>query len=91
MSTPASTTPNIGGPTGRLFTIADGPMLVSAGRKMAKIRNPVYLQQQAEPFSVQTNEGRLTGKPGDFVAHDPLSGHVWPVSASYVDQHYETF
>lgn len=58
---------------------------------MAKKRNPVYLQQQPEPFTVETHEGTLTGRPGDYLAHDPISGHVWPVAASYVEQHYEPF
>lgn len=74
-----------------MYTTSDGPRLVSEGTKMAKKRNPVYLQRQAETFQVQTNEGVLSGKPGDFLAHDPISGHVWPVAASYVEQHYEPF
>lgn len=58
---------------------------------MAKKRNPVYLEKQETEFQVETNEGVLAGKPGDFLAHDPISGHVWPVAASYVEQHYEPF
>ncbi len=74
-----------------MYTKADGPALVQRGQKMAKKRNPVYLEKQVEAFQVETNEGVLTGKPGDFLAHDPISGHVWPVSAEYVGQHYEPF
>lgn len=74
-----------------MFTKADGPRLVAEGAKMAKKRNPVYLQRQDAEFQVETNEGVLSGKAGDFLAHDPISGHVWPVSASYVEQHYEPF
>lgn len=74
-----------------MFTTADGPGLVKLGDKMAKKRNPVYLIKQSEPFEVQTNEGVLGAKAGDFLAHDPISGHVWPVAASYVEQHYEPF
>lgn len=74
-----------------MFTKLDGPRIESEGQKMAKKRNPVYLQQQSDAFEVETNEGVLKGKPGDFLAHDPISGHVWPVSAEYVAQHYEPF
>ena len=71
------------------FKTADGTRLASEGRKAIKRPNPVFLLRQDGPFSVETNEGTLGGKPGDFVAHDPISGHVWPVSAAYVQQHYE--
>ncbi len=74
-----------------MFTSADGARIITHGNKMAKKRNPVYLWHQPEAFQVQTNEGVLTGKPGDYLAHDPISGHVWPVSADYVAQHYEQF
>lgn len=73
------------------FTKSDGPMLVRNGKPMAKKRNPVYLIRQEAMFSVETNEGILTGKPGDYLAHDPMSGHVWPVAADYVAVHYEAF
>lgn len=71
------------------FTAADGPKIKAAGVPMKKKPNPVYLVKRYEPFTVQTNEGELSGNAGDFVAHDPISGHVWPVAASYVEQHYE--
>jgi len=74
-----------------MFTKDDGPAIVRDGQKMAKKRNPVYLIQQMEVFIVETNEGKLSGKPGDYLAHDPISGHVWPVAATYVEQHYEPF
>lgn len=74
-----------------MFTTKDGPVLVEKGQKMAKKRNPVYLQKMGTEFQVETNEGVLTGKKGDYLAHDPISGHVWPVSAGYVEQHYEPF
>ena len=57
------------------FTEADGPALAKRGLKMAKRRNPVYLERQTQPFEV----------------HDPISGHVWPVAADDVDVHYEEF
>ncbi len=71
------------------FSAEDGAKLRKAGVPMLKKPNPVWLLQQSEAFSVKTTEGTLTGKPGDFVAYDPISGHVWPVAASYVAQHYE--
>jgi len=73
------------------FTAQDGTRLCQLGKKMAKKRNPVYLEQQSQEFTVATNEGTVKGKSGDFLAHDPISGHVWPVAASYVAQHYEDF
>lgn len=74
-----------------MFTSADGTRIMTHGNKMAKKRNPVYLWRQPEAFQVETNEGVISGKPGDYLAHDPISGHVWPVSASYIEQHYEPF
>ena len=71
------------------FDKSHGPELVRTGTPMKKKPNPVYMIRQEEPFEVETNEGVLAGKAGDFVAHDPISGHVWPVAASYVQQHYD--
>ncbi len=71
------------------FSQKDAAKLRADGVAMMKKPNPVWMTQQAEPFSVETNEGTLNGKAGDFVAYDPISGHVWPVSANYVAQHYE--
>lgn len=50
---------------------------------------PVYLLEQDKPFMVYTNEGPLSGKPGDYVAYDEISGHIWPVSREYVETHYD--
>jgi hypothetical protein len=72
----------------RLFTAQDGNTIMTTGAAALKKPNPVYLLKQEEAFKVETNEGTLNGKAGDFVAHDPISGHVWPVAASYVEQHY---
>ncbi len=72
----------------KLFTKADGPRIRELGVQMTKLPNPVYMIQQDEAFEIETNEGVLGGKPGDFVVYDPISGHVWPVAASYVGQHY---
>lgn len=71
------------------FSTADGPRLQQSGRRAIKRPNPVFMERQEEAFSVQTNEGVLQGAAGDYVAHDPISGHVWPVAASYVEQHYD--
>lgn len=70
---------------------SDAPWIIEHGTAMKKKPNPVYLVKQENDFIVATNEGFLRGKAGDFVAHDPISGHVWPVAASYVEQHYEPY
>lgn len=69
-----------------------GPGLSSDAQRdwqpMVKRPSVVYMRQVDYPFLVHTNEGILWGEPGDWVAHDPQSGHFWPVSATYVDMHY---
>lgn len=75
---------------GTHYTTSDAQTIVELGRKAIKKPNPVYLVQSPEEFSVTTEEGdTLNGKPGDYIAHDPISGHVWPVAESYVAQHYD--
>jgi hypothetical protein len=73
----------------RVFTQKESAEILQHGTKSLKKANPVWLFQQREEFQVETNEGVLNGKAGDYVAHDPLSGHVWPVSQEYVAMHYE--
>lgn len=73
----------------KTFSQADGPAIRTAGKKMQKRPNPVYMVPLTEDVMVDTHDGTLRGKAGDFVAHDPISGHVWPVAASYVAQHYD--
>lgn len=58
-------------------------------KPMHKKPSTVFMQRMDQPFAVQTNEGVLTAHAGDFVAHDPQSGHFWPVAADYVAMHYE--
>ena len=58
------------------FTQGDAAYLIAKGQRMVKLPNPVYLLRQDEPFRVQTTEGEMTGNPGDYIAHDPISGHV---------------
>lgn len=81
MAEPSKTKPH--------FDKNDGPLIQRDGLKMVKKRNPVYLREQSSDFDVETNEEVLTGKAGDYLAYDPISGHVWPVTASYIAQHYE--
>lgn len=64
-------------------------VLEQDGKEMVKKPNPVLMIEQDKPFLVYTNEGPLSGKPGDFVAYDPISGHMWPVSNEYVQMHYD--
>lgn len=71
------------------ITAADGQHIRNLGVPMRKKPNPVYMHKMHVPFDVETNEGTMSGKAGDFVAYDPLSGHVWSVSADYVAQHYD--
>lgn len=71
------------------YTSSDGEMIASVGKQAIKRPNPVYLVESPEEFTVATNEGTLHGKPGDYLAYDPISTHVWPVSAAYVAMHYE--
>ena len=58
---------------------------------MAKKRNPVYLICQSDHFEVETREGTMKGKPGDFLAYDPISGDVWVIGIEYAKIHYENF
>lgn len=73
----------------RRYAADDGARIKQTGARMIKRPNPVYMIQVTASCEVETNEGVLTAKPGDFVAYDPISGHVWPVAASYVAQHYD--
>lgn len=66
----------------------DAGIIIDQGVAKVKAPNPVYLVRVGHDFAVETNEGPLTAHAGDFLAHDPISGHVWPVAASYVEQHY---
>lgn len=75
--------------TTKCFDKWDGAHILTYGERMKKKPNPVYMIRQKEPFTVETAEGVMRGEAGDYVAHDPISGHVWPVKASYVEQHYE--
>lgn len=71
-----------------IFTRADGEHIKSLGKEAVKKPNSVWLLEMTENFQVQTAEGMLGAHAGDFLAYDPISGNVWPVSASYVEQHY---
>lgn len=73
----------------RVFTAADAPEIVENGVAAVKRPNPVHLLQQSEPFAVETDSGTMVGEPGGFVAHDPVSGHVWPISLDYANAHYD--
>lgn len=71
-----------------------GPSLsreaVETWTPMQKKPSTVYMKRIVDaPFEVETNEDTVSARPGDYVAHDPKSGHFWPVSAEYVAMHYE--
>lgn len=72
-----------------LFTGQHATQIMEQGFPAAEKPSVVYLLPVGEPFSVQTNEGLMSAQAGDYVAHDPKSGHVWPVAASYIAMHYE--
>lgn len=65
--------------------------LLQNGLKMVKKPNPVYMRELQADSTVETNEGWLTAKAGHYLAHDPISGHIWPVAPDYVEQHYVPF
>lgn len=71
------------------FSAEDGERIKKAGQKSVKKPNPVWLVQLDTDAKVETDSGTLNAHAGDFLAHDPISGHVWPVSADYVAQHYD--
>lgn len=73
----------------KTWTAEDGGFIKDSGTAYFKKPNPVYLFQLEENCEVQTNEGILIGNIGDYVAYDPLSNHVWPISSDYVAMHYE--
>lgn len=75
-------------PSVLVLTAADAPKIDELGVAMVKLPHPVMVAQVDEVFQVETNEGLMNGHPGGFVVHDPVSGHVWPVSADYVAAHY---
>ncbi len=71
------------------WSAADGADIQRNGARAIKKPNPVWLWQQTSDFTVETNEGTVAGKAGDFLAYDPISRHVCPVASSYVAQHYD--
>lgn len=66
-----------------------GPQIAEWGNAALKKPNPVHLYQVMHDGQVRTNEGTLGIHAGQYIAYDPISGHVWPVDAAYVEQHYE--
>lgn len=53
-----------------------------------KLASTVYMKRLTEDTLIETNEGEVIGKTGDWLAHDPASGHFWPVQDSYKEIHY---
>lgn len=49
----------------------------------------VFMKRIGQPFTVDTEEGKMAGGEDDYLAHDPVSGHFWPVKADYAAMHYE--
>lgn len=72
------------------FEDADSAFRVQRdGRQAVKRPSPVWLVRAKAGTVVLTDTGELTLDEDGFVAYDPISGHVWPVSREYVDQHYD--
>lgn len=71
------------------FDAVDGERIRKAGVKSVKKLNPVWLVQLEQACEVETDSGVLHAEAGSYLAHDPISGHVWPVTAEYVEQHYD--
>lgn len=59
------------------------------GDPMVRQPHPVKVVLMDAPFRLETSRGIVDGQAGDFLAHDPVSGHTWPVTADYLEQHYE--
>lgn len=74
---------------GLVFGPEAGKHMVEIGSVFIKRPNPVYMVRMFEAFLVQTNEGVMRGEAGDWLAHDPISGHVWPVADTYKVMHYD--
>ena len=70
-----------------IFSQADGPALARAPA-YTKRPNQIHLKRIDGPFFVDTHEGRMHCDDG-YVAHDPMTGHVWAVCADYAELHYE--
>lgn len=70
------------------FDATSGADAAKKAPTFLKRPNPVHLLRIEGKFAVHTQEGLLSCDDG-YLAFDPLSGHVWPVAASYVDLHYD--
>lgn len=71
-----------------VYTQGEADFIAEHGFVSQKKPSNVYLLKQDRNYVVHTNEGPLEGLAGGYVAYDPKSGHVWPVSAEYVEMHY---
>lgn len=72
-----------------VYGAGDGEMLRADGEAFVKKPNPVYMVQSPDPFIVHTDSGVMEGRAGDWIVHDPISGHVWPITDDYKQAHYE--
>lgn len=59
------------------------------GRQAVKRPSPVWLVRAKAGTVVRTDTGELVMDADGFVAYDPVSGYVWPLSREYVDLHYD--
>jgi hypothetical protein len=60
------------------------------GKWMVRNPDPVLVVRVfTEDFLVETSAGIMAGKEGDYLAYDPQSGHVWPITPEYLEMHYK--
>jgi len=79
-------------PSDERVVFVPGPTLATCAQEnwtpVVKRPSVVYMRRLMIPFEVETPHGVVTGRPGDVVAHDPVSGEFWPVNAAFVERWY---
>ena len=68
------------------FNISHIEQIKKLGNEYKKV-GTIHAMKMPNDFEVETNEGILKGKAGDYLATDGTM-HVWPVSAEYMAKYY---
>ena len=68
------------------FNAGDIDLVKKLGNEYKKA-GTIHAMKMPDEFEVETNEGILKGKAGDYLATDGTM-HVWPVSAEYMAKYY---
>lgn len=71
------------------FVQSDGAQIRRYGILGVKRPGPVFMQRMHAAFTVETKEGTLNGKAGDWLVFDPKSTHLWPITDEYRKMHYD--